>query len=353
MMKKNLPKIPRIKKKEAPAGRITSDTIAEHRQHVLAEGRRFKYPVQYVKYRLVINTVIIALVSILVVGLVFWWQLYRVQNSGDLFYRVSAAFSLPVAKVDGEPVKFSDYLMRYRSSVQYLSERDQIDLGSADGKTQANAIKRRELDGVIADTYAAKLAKENNISISEEELEEFIIQERKSVGGGVSEATYDSAIATYYGWSPSEYRQIMRSKLLLRKVSYEVDTSAQEVSKEVEGLVKEGKDLESIANSIELKKKGSVVYSIPMWVPKDNYDGGLSEAASKMKKGETSGPIKSTRSTGYYFIKLIDSNETQVQYEVLQVVLGEFDKMLEEVKAQEGGVKEYIHIEAIDGEGDV
>lgn len=345
MMKKNLPKIPKRKKKEAPSGRITSDTIAEHREHVLSEGRRFKYPVQYVKHKLVINTVAIVVASLIVLGLVFWWQLYKVQSTNDIVYRVSGALSLPVAKVDGEPVKFSDYLMRYRSSIQYLVERDQIQLSTEEGRYQAESIKRRELDGVIADAYASKLAKKYDVSVSEEELEKFIIEERQSVGGGVSEATYNSAISTYYGWSPSEYRQVMKSKLLLRKVSYAIDDSAKSINEEVATQIKKGTDFKDIVDSMSDKGEGVVVYSMPMWVPKDNYDGGLSQAAQKLKVGETSGPIQVTRGSGYYFVKLVETNEAQIKYELIQVTLGEFTKRLDEVKSRDGGVKEYIAID--------
>ena len=52
----------RRKKRSAEAeqpSRITNETVAEHRERILAGGRRFKYPVQYARHRLVINTIII------------------------------------------------------------------------------------------------------------------------------------------------------------------------------------------------------------------------------------------------------------------------------------------------------
>jgi hypothetical protein len=87
-MKKLLTKLPGKKKQESPS-RITNDTVAEHRERILAGGRRFKYPVQYSRHKLVINAVVISLVTLLVLLLVGWWQLYLAQNSS----------SLPCAKV--------------------------------------------------------------------------------------------------------------------------------------------------------------------------------------------------------------------------------------------------------------
>ena len=39
--------------------RITNDTVAEHREKVLAGGRKLKYPLQYTKRKLVRNTILI------------------------------------------------------------------------------------------------------------------------------------------------------------------------------------------------------------------------------------------------------------------------------------------------------
>ena len=59
-------KLKRSKKQPAPAAsRITNETIAEHREQILAGGRRFKYPIQYTKHKLIINTVLISMASII------------------------------------------------------------------------------------------------------------------------------------------------------------------------------------------------------------------------------------------------------------------------------------------------
>src|SRR5690606_38199933 len=96
-MKKALSKIRRRKTEEpSVSSRITAETIAEHREKVLAGGRRFKYPVQYVRHRLVINAVIVSVIAIIALTMVGWWQLYQVQNTGDFMYRVTRVLPLPV-----------------------------------------------------------------------------------------------------------------------------------------------------------------------------------------------------------------------------------------------------------------
>ena len=100
---------------QQPAARITNETVAEHRERILAGGRRFKYPVQYARHRLVINTILISIVALVAITAFVWWQLYPQQNSSTLFYRITRALPLPVATVEGQSVRYSDYLVGYRS----------------------------------------------------------------------------------------------------------------------------------------------------------------------------------------------------------------------------------------------
>ena len=81
---------------ESPS-RITNETVAEHREQILAGGRKFKYPVQYSKHKLIVNSVLIAMTSLLVFVLFLWWQLYLVQYTSKFMYRVSQIVPLSVA----------------------------------------------------------------------------------------------------------------------------------------------------------------------------------------------------------------------------------------------------------------
>jgi hypothetical protein len=95
----------RFRKKDVEASsRITNETVAEHRERILAGGRRFKYPIQYARHRLVINAIIISVVAVIILGVVGWWQLYLAQNTSTFVYKVTRVLPLPVANVDGQPV---------------------------------------------------------------------------------------------------------------------------------------------------------------------------------------------------------------------------------------------------------
>ena len=91
------------------------EKVEERREEVLAQGRKFKYPMQYAKHKLVINTVIVAVVAIVLMVVMGWMLLYKVQDTSEMIYRVTQVLPVPVAEVDGEKVRYSDYLMIFRN----------------------------------------------------------------------------------------------------------------------------------------------------------------------------------------------------------------------------------------------
>jgi len=337
------------KQPEEPAGRITTDTLAAHRQQVLAGGRKFKYPVQYARHKLVMNAIIIIVAAIIVLLGTGYWLLYQAQNTSDFMYRVTKVVPVPVANVDGQSVRYSEYLMKFRSNLHYLVEKEQIDITTEDGQRQVEFVKQQAMQDALADAFAAKIAKEKDLGVTSAELEAYLKQQRQSSDGNeVSESTYSAVILDYYGWSPEEYQQAMKTKLLRQKVAYAVDTQAETVSKSIETAVTGGNtDLNAIATAINADGKKSVVFWPAAWVPVDNQDGGLAAAAGQLEPGQVSKAIKTTSGDGYYYVKLIEKNAAQVRYEYIQVPLSAFDAMLEKAKADDK-IQEYITIPTID-----
>ena len=344
-MKKLLSKMRGKKQPEQPAGRITTDTLAEHREQVLAGGRKFKYPVQYQRHKLVINAIVIGVSALILLIGIGWYLLYSAQNTSEFMYRVTKVAPVPVAVVDGQQVSYSDYLMKYRSAAHYLIDKEQIEVNSDDGKRQLDFVKQQAMDDAVADAYAKKLAKELDIEVTDADLEAFLKQQRKTGDDEVTEATYNAVIKDYYGWSPEEYRDAMKSKLLRQKVAYAVDTDAEKVTENIEAKVSAGAaDLKVVADAVNAEVAGAVAYVPGAWVPRTNQDGGLAEAAAKLSKGQISTAVKTTSGDGYYYVRLIDSNDAQVQYEYIHVPLRAFDTKLAAVE-KDGKFTSYIKLE--------
>lgn len=324
--------------------RITNETVAEHRERILAGGRRFKYPMQYARHRLVINTVIVALVTIVLLIVVGWWQLYLVQNTSSFFYRITRIIPVPVASVDGQQVPYNDYLMYYNSSAHYLQQSEQLNLNSADGKRQVAYVKRKTLDKAIRDAYVDKLARELKISVSDEQLKSANEDHLNTVNGRISQETYNASTFNLLGWAPDEEQSVTKSQLLKDDVSFTIDEAAKKKQEQADTLVRQpDADFDKIAAQLGGQGDDKVTTGISGLVPLVNRDGGLTQAASKLKQGEISGAVKATTGDGYYFVKLLDRNDTQLSYAYLRIPLTEFDKRLAALK-KDGKVKEYISV---------
>lgn len=328
---------------EAPE-RITNETVAEHRERILAGGRRFKYPMQYAKHRLVINTIIISLVALVAVTVLIWWQLYPAQNTSTFFYRITRVVPLPVASVDGHTVPYGDYLVAFRGQEHYLQFKEGVDLYSKENKPQLNWIKRQALDDAEGDSYAAKLASELKISVTPQQVDNAITHQRETSDGLTSPEAYDAIVLDHFGWTPDEAREVTARKLLHQEVAYRIDTTASKLKDELAAKLQSESDFEKVAATIAPTDNVHVEAGATPLVPDNNQDGGLAEKASKLSVGQVSETFRSSTGDGYYVVKLLQKdNNHRISYAYLKVPLTAFQKKFDKVKADHL-IKEYVTI---------
>lgn len=344
-IKQMISKIARRPKPEKLESRITNETVAEHREQILAGGRRFKYPVQYSRHKLVLNSILIGLAALIIVAVVLWWQLYIAQNSSKFMYRMAQIIPVPVASVDGELVKYSTYLKRFRSSIHYLQQQNNLNVRSEDGKKEVEYRKRVELDNAVRDAYVRKLANENKIRVTVKEVNDFIKRDLESKK--VSETVYEKTVLnTFYDWSMDDYREVVRSELLQRKVMFAIDESARAKANRVLGeLRKENADFAAIAKTESddesTKQSGGDSGDVPLRSLDTN---GVIAAVKRLEPGQTTDLIYGT--DGYYVAKLTSKNATSVRYQFVKISLSEFEKRLKAIR-EDNKVKEFIDVKEL------
>lgn len=341
-MKQLKNKILRKKDAEAP-GRITNDTVAEHREQILAGGRKFKYPVQYSKHKILINTVIIVVAALTLFVGWSWWSLYVRQSTSDFFFSVTRVVPVPVAKVDGAPVRFSDYLRRVRASIFYLEKQEGRNFNTEDGRRELEYVKRRDLDEAIRAALASRLAKENNITVSDQEIDENILSTLRIQGeNSISEKAYESgSLRRYFGWSLNDYRIIVHDRLLLQKVSFAIDEPAKTKISQAKKSLDDGADFAEVAAKMSddpSRDNGGIVGEIAIG---DLDANGLIAAARGLEPGQVSDIIKGV--DGYYIIKLNAKNTATVDYLMIKVELREFDNLFNQLR-QDGKIREFIRV---------
>jgi hypothetical protein len=328
----------------AGASRITNETVAEHRERILAGGRKFKYPIQYARHKLVINALIVTFASVVLLVALGWWQLYIVQNSSTFLYRITRIIPVPVAVINGEQVRFSDYLVQYRGSEYYLSKYGEIKFNTADGKRQLDYIKRESMNKAIADAYARQIADEQSITITSKDVDKVIDQQRNTANGRISQETYDASSLMIYGWSPSDYRLAVEHSILRTRVAFAVDKYAQEQVKRATSLLKQNNDFAKVAEQLSASQGGKIIAGESGLVSNVSTFGGLQVSdVAKLEKGQMSGVLQSSTDDGYYFVKVLDKNDTQVSFAYLHIPLTTFNSNLAELK-KNNKVTEFIHL---------
>jgi parvulin-like peptidyl-prolyl isomerase len=338
-------------KKTAPpppetGGRITNETVAEHRERVLAGGRKFKYPLQYTKHRVLIISIIIVLlttVSFLGFGA---WQLYGAQSTDKFIYSLTQFVPVPVASVDGRWVRYSDYLMELRSSIHYLSTKEAVNFDSDDGKHQLDYQKRLAFNKAIENTYVTKLAQENNIAINGKEVDDFVKQQISSNRLGVNETVYRQVIRDYYDWSFDEYKTSIHAQLLRKKVMAKLDTDARKRAQDIVTALSSGQDFAAVAKAqsedVVSKSQGGDMGVVNKSTDDPN---GIIKAAAGLQVGQVSPIIEGV--DGFYIVKLVARPDADnIQFSKIFVAYKIIDQKLDSLR-KTGKLVEYISVKQI------
>lgn len=313
--------------------RITNDTVAQHREKVLAAGRKHKYPIQYTKRRLVWITMFVSVAILAIFVGLGWAQLYLWKDTSDIAYRITKILPLPVANIDGENANYSDYLLYHRSSLAVLQAQ-----GQSDQKDKVKFYQNQSINKALEVAYAKRLARENNITVDDNKVQDLIKKQQES--SKLSQSAYESVVKDNLHWSMDELKIAMKYTLLKQEVSFKIDKTADDLVSTIQNKVKSGKSLKDIAD--EMGNKVQSVFNLS--VSADNSDGGLTKSATLLAKGKISEPLKTLAGDGYYFVTLNSLEDNTVNYSYVKVPLTEFNNRFNYLK-NNNKVKYFISID--------
>ncbi|MDO4611297.1 MAG: hypothetical protein Q4B34_00300 [Candidatus Saccharibacteria bacterium] len=323
------------------------EKVNQRREEVLAAGRKFKYPLQWTKHRIVINTILISTIVVGILATAGWLALYKFNMTDDMLYRITKIVPVPVASVDGINVRFSDYLMLYLSSTNSIerqsSTTDEESLEVLHSQYMTTALSEAEKYA-----YAEKIAKEQGITVTDEEVTAEFDRHRNIGGIERKEESFLKVIEDNFGLNKSEYRRILYLGLVRAKVEMAIDENANMLANKVESLLAgNGGDYTAVANALGDKIQYEETAGM---VSSQNIDGGRASEAIKLEEGGQSGRFISLNGDGYYFVKLIAKTETEVNFVSIKVPFTEFESRFAALK-DEGKVSEFITIPAPEQDG--
>jgi hypothetical protein len=279
---------------ETPVPRITTETVSEHREQVISGARKYKYPLQHSRHKIVIVSVSILVVIFIGFMTFTLLSLYKYQNTSAFMYQVTKIVPLPIARVGGVFVPYEDYLFELRHYIHYFETQQEVDFKSDEGKGQLIEQQKKSLESVVDNAIIKKIAREKNITVSSEEVDNQINLLRDQNRLGSDNKVFENVLSDYWGWSVNDFKRSIKQELLRSKVTGALDTETNDRASRVLAELQAGKDFASSAkeNSDDATTKdrggelGFLISKSDRNIPPQTID-----ALSKLKPGEISGII--------------------------------------------------------------
>lgn len=228
---------------------ITNETVAEHREQVLKGARKYIYPLQHSKHKIVVISSTIF--ATLVIGLLAYSAvaLYKFQDASTFIYRITQIVPFPVARIKGHFVSYENYLFELRHYKHYYVNQQKISFSSKEGKQQLDNYKQRALQDVIDNALVKQLAEKNGVSVTNRDVDEQIAIVRNQNRLGTSDEVFEDVLRDFWGWSINDFRRSLRDQILTRKVVSKLDTDAHDRAKEALAAIKNGANFADVAKA--------------------------------------------------------------------------------------------------------
>lgn len=303
------------------APKITNETIAEHREIVLKGARKYKYPLEHSKHRIVVVSTAILSVGIIGFFVYTCLSLYRFQSTSLFMYHVTQIVPFPVAKADKSWVSYESYLFELRRYMHYYETQQQVDFSSESGKVQLDAYKPKALQQVIDAAYIKELATKNNVKVSTSDVDNAVSTLRAQNQLGSSNKDLASVTQKFFGWSMEDLRRQLKQELLAQKVAAKLDTAAYAKAQSVVVQLKAGSDFAALAGQISddaaTKANGGQYNDQAITISSQEVPSQVVRKLAEMKVGETSGIV--TTPTSFEIVKLLAADNGKYKAAHIQI----------------------------------
>ncbi|HEX7633084.1 MAG TPA: SurA N-terminal domain-containing protein [Candidatus Saccharimonadales bacterium] len=306
--------------------RITNETVAEHREEVLSSARKYIYPLQHSKNR-VVRTSIALFLAVIIAFLVFCGlDLYKFQSTGGFVYGVTRVLPFPVAKAGHSWVSYESYLFELRRNMHYYQTQQQADFGSKTGKEQLTRLKKQAMAQVIQDAYVKQLAKANQVSVSQQAVDNEVALVRSQNRLGNNDRVFKDVLKQFWGWDQTDFKRELRQQLLQQDVVAKLDTATNARANTAIQQIKSGADFATVATTSSddaSTKANGGQYQATITPTDRNVAPIILQTLNKLGAGQTSDIVN----TGYTLeiLKVVDKSPTSLHAAHIQFTFQPID----------------------------
>jgi hypothetical protein len=329
----------RGKKEEEPVSlenvpRITNETIAVHREEVLRGARKYIYPLQHSKNRIIMLTTWILVAAISTFLVYSTLALYRLNQYNTFLYRSTQVVPFPIARVGDNFVAYENYLFELRHYIHYYQNQLGLNFEGND-KEQLARFRKQALDGVVNYAYVKMLAQQNGVSVSDKEVDERIAEVRNQNRLGSNNKVFSDVLRDYWGWSVSDFKRSLKEEILSEKVVAKIDKDDTNRANSALLKVKNGEDFAKVATELSddpNAKANGGDYGFPITKTNPNVPPQVVSALFKLHPGEVTIVIN-TGST-LEIVKNVQANGDSITAKHIVINLKDISDYTKELKKQ-------------------
>lgn len=334
------------KVEEAPSiqnvPRITNENITEHREEVLKGARKYIYPLQHSKRRIV--TITLSLVAAAIVAFVIYCvlALYHFYQYNTFLYRATQVVPFPIAKTGSNFVDYENYLFELRHYIHYYETQQQLDF-SGSASQQLIQFRKQALNDVINNSYIKMLARQNGVSVSGREVNSRIAEVRNQNRLGSDEKVFNEVLRDYWGWSESDFKRSLKDQILAEKVDAKLDTATTDRANQALAELKQGQDFSAVAKKMSddpAARSNGGDYGVAITKDNPNIPPQVTEALFSLKPGQTSGIIDAGSTLEIVHIDKVKGNTVMAHH--ISFKLKSIQMYVNQLKAKEPP-KLYVH----------
>lgn len=315
--------------------RITNETVGEHREEVLSSARKYIYPLQHSKHRVVRISLAIFITVIMGFLAVCGLSLYKFQATSGFIYDVTRVLPFPVAKAGSDWVSYESYLFELRRNMHYYRTQQLTNFSTTDGKAQLVRLKQQAMARVIEDTYVKQLAEQNNVTISNQAVNNEVALVRDQNRLGSSDRVFRDVLSQFWGWTENDFKRKLRQQLLQQAVVAKLDTATTKRANDALRQLKGGADFAALAGQVSddagTKTSGGQ-YPAAITPADRDISPAITHALFKLKPGQISGVIN----TGYTLeiVKVTESSGNSLRASHIQFNLRPITEYVKPLQAK-------------------
>jgi hypothetical protein len=289
--------------------RITNDTVADHREEVLSSARKYIYPLQHSKHRVV--RISLGLLAVVIVGFfaITGLDLYKFQTTSGFVYGVTRVVPFPVAKVGGNWISYESYLFELRHNMHYYQTQQQADFSTKDGKAQLARLKQQAMAQVIQEAYVKQLARQNGVTVSDQTVDNEVTLLQNENRLGNSNRVFQEVLNEFWGWNEADFKRELKQQLLQQAVVAKLDTATDTRAQNALKQLQNGTDFATLAGQVSDDTSTKAVggqYPNAITISDSDIPPAITEELFMLKPGQVSGIVN----TGYTLeiVKVIDAS---------------------------------------------